>query len=292
MQGVIYDAPALKKNAGGSARGRKLKEPAGHLTISYHRSELSPDDFTRDQPGCRAHRSQPSSRPRGGQPSERRQRPSRETRPERQPTVGVERTIEERSHRHPEPRRAPHHQEHAGTAQSRRTREPRKLPPLAPQRRPGQREHTEPERGQWNDLIQRQRTETKPRRVACEERRQLSRAQRIRQIAQHPLQFVQQLFTRAEAKRARRPTTRACPRYAPVVTPAPVTPQPIERKPTLVDRIVASATIRVAEQRQQQEREDASDQCACYGRRSEPDAGRCVRPTRMVYPASGGRVSF
>ena len=32
----------------------------------------------------------------------------------------------------------------------------------------------------------------------------------------------------------------------------------------------------------------AVQRCACYGRRPGPDAGRCVRTTRMVYPASVG----
>ncbi len=39
MQGTIYDAPALKELAGLSTRGRKLKEPAWHLILSWRHDE-------------------------------------------------------------------------------------------------------------------------------------------------------------------------------------------------------------------------------------------------------------
>lgn len=48
MQGVIYDAPALKKLNGGSARGRKLKDPATHLIFSFHKTELHPQLYRQD----------------------------------------------------------------------------------------------------------------------------------------------------------------------------------------------------------------------------------------------------
>lgn len=48
MQGVIYDAPALKKLNGGSARGRKLKDPVTHVIFSFHKSELHPQLYRQD----------------------------------------------------------------------------------------------------------------------------------------------------------------------------------------------------------------------------------------------------
>ena len=39
MQGVVADAATLKKRAGVSARGRKLKDPYGHMSLNWHPNE-------------------------------------------------------------------------------------------------------------------------------------------------------------------------------------------------------------------------------------------------------------
>ena len=204
MQGVIYDAPALKRLSGGSARGRKLQDPVSHVIFSFHKTELHPQLYRldpehynqqildtvesglavlglekrqavlavhTDRDHIHVHVAVNRVDPETGRAAKLTQSQNRlsawaEEYEKRHDNIVTPNRIARR-----EARNAPAPVRWNGT------RAPRRLPPMQRVRGAGRRDRTRRERGEWAKQYPRERRENAPQPVVRQQRRELRQIQ-------------------------------------------------------------------------------------------------------------------
>ncbi|MYH31209.1 MAG: relaxase/mobilization nuclease domain-containing protein, partial [Acidobacteria bacterium] len=250
MQGVVYDAPALKKLNGGSARGRKLKDPVAHVIFSFHKSELHPQLYRLDpehyneqilgtvESGLAVLRLEKNQAvlavhtdrdhihvhvavnrvdPETGRAAELTQSQNRLSAWAEQYETRHDNIVTPNRIARREARNAP------TTIRWNGTRAPRRLPPMQRVRGAGRRDRTRRECGEWSRQYGRERREKAPRPVVGQQRRELRQAQSGRRNSAIR-QMVGRLTGRTEA-----PTHD----QRPIRRPGPSTPGPQRHAPPL-----------------------------------------------------------